>query len=32
MNDDPTQIAGHLIGQHGVDGAVEAVQEGITAN
>ena len=31
MNDDPTEIAGHLIEQHGVDGAVEAVREGVTA-
>ena len=29
MNDDPSQIADHLIGQHGVDGALEMVREGI---
>lgn len=31
MNDNPSQIADHLIGQHGVDGALEAVREGIAA-
>ena len=29
MNDDPSQIADHLIEQHGVDGALEMVREGI---
>jgi hypothetical protein len=29
MNDDPNQIADYLIEQHGVDGALIAVQEGI---
>ena len=31
MNDDPSQIADHLVEQHGVDGALEAVREGIGA-
>ncbi len=31
MNDDPSQIADHLIGQHGVDGALDAVREGVEA-
>ena len=30
MNDNPTQIADHLLEQHGVDGATDAVREGIT--
>ncbi len=29
MNDDPSQIADHLIEQHGVDGAFEMVRDGI---
>ncbi len=29
MNDDPSQIADYLIEQHGVDGALEMVREGI---
>lgn len=29
MRDDPSQIANHLIEQHGVDGALESVREGI---
>ncbi len=29
MNDDPSQIADHLIEPHGVDGALEMVREGI---
>ncbi len=29
MNDDPSQIADHLIEQHGVYGALEMVREGI---
>ena len=29
MNDNPGQIADHLIEQHGFDGALEAVREGI---
>jgi len=29
MNDDPSQIADHLIEQHSVDGALEMVREGI---
>ncbi len=29
MNDDASQIADHLIEQHGVDGALEMVREGI---
>jgi hypothetical protein len=29
MNDNPAQIADHLIEQHGVDGALNAVREGI---
>jgi len=29
MKDDPSQIADHLIEQHGVDGALEMVREGI---
>ena len=31
MNDNPSQIVDHLVGQHGVDGAFEAVREGIEA-
>ena len=31
MNDDPSQIADHLVQQHGIDGALEAVREGIAA-
>ena len=31
MNDNPSQIADHLIEQHGVDGALETVREGISA-
>ncbi len=31
MNDDPRQIADDLIGQHGIDGAFEAVREGVAA-
>jgi len=31
MNDNPSQIVDHLIGQHGVDGALETVREGIAA-
>lgn len=31
MNDKPGQIADQLIGQHGIDGAVEAVREGVAA-
>ncbi len=31
MNDNPIQIVDDLIGQHGVDGAREAVREGIEA-
>ncbi len=31
MNDDPILIADHLIEQHGVDGALETVTEGIDA-
>jgi hypothetical protein len=31
MNDNPIQIVDDLIGQHGVDGALEAVREGIAA-
>ena len=31
MNDDPSQIADHLIEQHGVDGALEAVRDGVAA-
>lgn len=31
MNDDPDQIADHLIEDHGIDGALEAVREGISA-
>jgi hypothetical protein len=31
MNDNPSQIADHLIGQHGVDGALDAVREGVAA-
>ncbi len=31
MRDDPSQIADHLVEQHGIDGALEAVREGITA-
>jgi hypothetical protein len=30
MNDDPNQIANHLIAQHGAEGALRSVQEGIT--
>jgi hypothetical protein len=29
MNDDPNQIADDLIEQHGVDGALDTVREGI---
>jgi len=29
MKDDPSQIANNLIAQHGVDGALESVREGI---
>ncbi len=29
MNDDPNQIANDLIEQHGVDGALNTVREGI---
>jgi hypothetical protein len=29
MNDDPSQIGDYLIEQHGVDGALEMVREGI---
>ena len=29
MKDDPSQIAGHLVEEHGVDGALEKVREGI---
>lgn len=29
MNDDPNQIANDLIEQHGADGALDTVQEGI---
>ncbi len=29
MNDDPNQFADDLIEQHGVDGALETVREGI---
>jgi hypothetical protein len=32
MNDDPSQIANHLIEQHGVDGALETVRAGIEAS
>jgi hypothetical protein len=32
MNDDPSQIANHLIEQHGIDGALETVREGIEAS
>jgi hypothetical protein len=31
MNDDPSQIADHLIEQHGVDGALEVVRDGVAA-
>ena len=31
MKDDPSQIADHLVQQHGIDGALEAVREGIAA-
>jgi len=31
MNDNPIQIVDDLIGQHGVDGALGAVREGIEA-
>ena len=31
MNDDPNQIADHLIEDHGFDGALEAVRLGIDA-
>ena len=31
MNDNPNQIVDHLIGQYGVDGALETVREGIAA-
>ncbi len=31
MKDDPNQIADHLIEQHGVDGALETVRDGIAA-
>ena len=31
IKDDPSQIADHLIEQHGVDGALEAVRQGIAA-
>ena len=30
MNDDPNQIADNLIEQHGADGALNTVREGIT--
>jgi len=29
MKDDPSQIASNLIAQHGVDGALKSVREGI---
>lgn len=29
MNDNPAQIADHLIEQHGINGALNAVREGI---
>ena len=29
MKENPSQIVGHLIEQHGVDGALETVREGI---
>ena len=29
MKDDPSQIAGHLVEEHGVDGALEKVRDGI---
>jgi hypothetical protein len=29
MQDDPSQIANHLIEQHGVDGALQSVIDGI---
>jgi len=31
MNDDPEQIADHLIKEHGVDGALKTVSEEIAA-
>lgn len=31
MSDDANQIADHLIGQHGIDGALETARDGITA-
>ncbi len=31
MNDNPIQIVDDLIGQHGVDGALETVRDGIAA-
>ena len=31
MNDDPSQIADHLVQQHGIDVALEAVRGGIAA-
>jgi hypothetical protein len=31
MSADPNHIANYLIGQHGVDGAMEAVREGVIA-
>ena len=30
MKDDPQEIANHLIADHGLDGAMEAVMNGIT--
>ena len=32
MKDDPSHIANNLITQHGVDGALEVVREGIAAD
>ncbi len=31
MTDDPNQIADHLVSQHGFEGAVKAVREGVEA-